>query len=844
MKNKLLSLFFLLGLPGGLLAQKVIYFDTVLPEKYEIYSLSVVDEQIAWIVANPRESVSIEPQIKVLRTLDGGTSWQVLDVLEKGRWGIDIVGRSASEAWITTTGTVNDKRVRGIFKTSNGGKSWSSVLDHRAGCCVLRIYDEQHIQGLSSNSFISGYSSDGGLTWAMSALQPHEREALMIGRGNRMACVIGDTLWAGTVLGRIIRCTNYGENCNFLSYNGLPDSIGCYSLTFTDHLSGLLFFYTNKMVGKFAKTTDGGLTWKILEGIPEILSNSWLAPAPGGRGAFWALSTTGSISTLGYTSDFGQSWDLQSFPGVWLNMQCGPERTPWIILQENVRKAMENYLLILYNRYRLEGIPHAYSSIANIFINSEELHAISLLRAKRSAEAMHQSELPLEIIQQEKELRGSIDQLEKQRIRLEKNATDQAISIQIKTIQQQYDDLIQQIETTYPNFLRNRNDVRVAHLHEMQQAVLQPGQVLIQYYILDSIILIGLLDRNKLQYFHVKKDFPLEQWVTDLRSSLTAFQTDPAMANSYDSLAAAYTRVAYRLYEKLLAPFTDSLPKHLIIMPDGALSYLPFEALLTALPTTAPTRWQEQPYLIKQHSISYIYSATMLREMTVHPHRHEPTVNFYGFAPRYDGSTALLDSIFDGINLRKDLQPLPYTGEEVYKAAKLMDGAYFTGSEASEANFRAKASEARILHLATHGRANSKTGDYSFLVFAEQKDGLENEILYARDIYNLQLNADLVTLSACETGLGELQENEGVISLARAFAYAGAKSIVTSLWSVSDAKTKDLMVDFYKNLRKGMLKDDALRQAKLDFLKHNKGQAAHPFYWAGFVGIGNMGKVK
>ena len=109
-----------------------------------------------------------------------------------------------------------------------------------------------------------------------------------------------------------------------------------------------------------------------------------------------------------------------------------------------------------------------------------------------------------------------------------------------------------------------------------------------------------------------------------------------------------------------------------------------------------------------------------------------------------------------------------------------------------------------------------------------------------RDIYNLSLNADLVVLSACETGIGELKRGEGIISLARAFAYAGAKSIVTTLWSVDDARTKDLMVFFYRNLLQGMPKDEALARARSDYFEKYKGANAHPYFWAGFVGIGDM----
>ncbi len=139
-------------------------------------------------------------------------------------------------------------------------------------------------------------------------------------------------------------------------------------------------------------------------------------------------------------------------------------------------------------------------------------------------------------------------------------------------------------------------------------------------------------------------------------------------------------------------------------------------------------------------------------------------------------------------------------------------------------------------------------GDYSYLAFAEVKDSIENELLYVRDLYNLQLNADLVVLSACETAQGELQRGEGIISLARAFAYAGAKSIVTTLWVVDDAASKDLMKEFYLQLRKGKAKkntkDAALQAAKLKLVDGKDAVRKHPFFWAGFIAVGDMSAIK
>ncbi|MEZ4963118.1 MAG: CHAT domain-containing protein, partial [Saprospiraceae bacterium] len=186
--------------------------------------------------------------------------------------------------------------------------------------------------------------------------------------------------------------------------------------------------------------------------------------------------------------------------------------------------------------------------------------------------------------------------------------------------------------------------------------------------------------------------------------------------------------------------------------------------------------------------------------------------------------------------------------EEIAWVANLWDGRFLVGKEASIEEFNRYAENSRILHLSTHGKANSKfgDGDYSYLAFGVPNGEGTFSKLFAKEIYTYSLNADLVVLSACETGTGEVQVGDGISSLSRAFIFAGAKSVFATLWQVSDAKTKDLMVYFYKNLQQGKSKDEALRLAKLEFLKRNKGQGGfdHPFFWAGMIGIGDMGAVR
>ena len=377
--------------------------------------------------------------------------------------------------------------------------------------------------------------------------------------------------------------------------------------------------------------------------------------------------------------------------------------------------------------------------------------------------------------------------------------------------------------------------------------LLQKDQALLEYFTGDSSIFLFVVRPDTFLVQEVKRDFPLEAWIDSLRYGIYGFYAADKTLQSEALKADAkrnYLEYAPKLYQKLIAPVAALLPEKVILVPDGPLGYIPFDALLTAEPEDR-NDFKSYPYLLQQHQFSYTYSATLLREMRDKKHRREPQYDFAAFAPFYNGDTTLLAGMYSYDELmRKDLQPLNFSGPEVAAAAKLMKGETVAGAAATEERFTATAGNYRILHLATHGRADNRVGDYAFLAFTEIKDSVENELLYVKDLYNLQLNADLVVLSACETGIGKLQRGEGIISLARAFAYAGAKSIVTSLWSINDKSTSELMRFFYRELRRGKDKDEALRMARLRFLKESSVRNAHPFFWAAFLPLGDMRPVK
>jgi CHAT domain-containing protein len=165
---------------------------------------------------------------------------------------------------------------------------------------------------------------------------------------------------------------------------------------------------------------------------------------------------------------------------------------------------------------------------------------------------------------------------------------------------------------------------------------------------------------------------------------------------------------------------------------------------------------------------------------------------------------------------------------------------YLEGEATEERLKHAGLEHYRYVHLATHGVVDEKHPRLSGLILAEEKGSAEDGVLRLGEIYNLSLNADLVVLSACETGLGQLARGEGVIGLTRGFLYAGASSVLVSLWRVADASTATLMSDFYRELLTGKPASHALRAAKLSAI-HRDPESAKPYSWSAFVLIGEGG---
>ena len=229
-----------------------------------------------------------------------------------------------------------------------------------------------------------------------------------------------------------------------------------------------------------------------------------------------------------------------------------------------------------------------------------------------------------------------------------------------------------------------------------------------------------------------------------------------------------------------------------------------------------------------------------MREINKRPSKNRYGKELIAFAPDFGAMRQMANVTRGEDTLRNSLLPLEGAKEEVTHLANLYHGTAYFAEDASEQRFISEAPHAKILHLATHATVDHERPAYSRLFFDQkQTDSLRDGDLYAFELYSMNLQAELVTLSACNTGAGKYQEGEGVMSLGYSFAYAGCPNIVMSLWPVADRPASQIMVDFYERLKNGKDKATALHEAKLQYLQQADALSANPFFWGSFVFIGD-----
>lgn len=405
------------------------------------------------------------------------------------------------------------------------------------------------------------------------------------------------------------------------------------------------------------------------------------------------------------------------------------------------------------------------------------------------------------LIEQEQTLLIHLNDLVK-RLRVERTKPQfntelvQSLEEQVLTKQQEYDELLTRIRVINPEYdsLRSVSPLTLAEVERL----LDKDTALISYFVTFDKTLAFVITSDSFQSLEI----PVSE--RELESEVLLFR------DSRSNLNDAQPQSLKKLYTQLVTPLKPYLKARTIgIIPHGILHYLPFAALNDG-----------KNYFGDDHTLFYLPSASVL---TFIQKKRKPGEQML---------LALAQSQAEG------LPYLEYANQAAQAIAKLYNSTALVDGAATESAFRSRASESGILFLAAHGALTKTNPLFSRIFLAPDKEN--DGLLEVHEVYSLDLKkANLIVLSACQTQLGERSQGDDIIGLNRAFIYAGAPTVVASLWSVKEKQSSELMIAFFKHLKDGMGKAEALQAAQ----RYIRRMYPHPYYWAGFVLTGDPGAI-
>lgn len=384
------------------------------------------------------------------------------------------------------------------------------------------------------------------------------------------------------------------------------------------------------------------------------------------------------------------------------------------------------------------------------------------------------------------------------------------------------------LKHNYPDYFRMRYQSVLSVPDNLYSSV-PSGHTLVRYFFAGDS-LYALVADNISRKIYSLSSTGLSENITRVISPLSSTST--------------VTDALFELYNLLWKPIVSGVHhRKIIVIPDGVLYNLNLEILTPSKIHSFGELATES--LLARYTFSYQYSMLLMN-------RSHGSMKFKGqfagFAPVF--TDELKDNykktITDSLKMDRTyltLLPQPFSRMLLNKLAGLLGGKSFVGVECTRDAFINAAGKNKVIHLGTHAVSDNINPAYSKLIFAKDKSGSDANVLYVNDLYQYSLPSALTVLSACETGKPGYMDGEGMISLAHAFNYAGSESMLTGLWNIDEKASNQLLEMFYENLLRGMEKDDALRAAKLEYLKNEKGRTANPHFWAGLVIMGDTSAI-
>ena len=497
----------------------------------------------------------------------------------------------------------------------------------------------------------------------------------------------------------------------------------------------------------------------------------------------------------------------------------------------------EIYAGMIENYLQLYELNRDRESLEGIFEFSERSKVAGFLASMREINAAKFS-LPGELVEHDNQIRREIG-LYRELINSEQ-AKAMPDTLRIATwesvtfrLLRSRDSLVRIFEESYPSYydLKYRNEV--TPLRDVSRVIGKRSNLL-SYVLTEEKLFIFVTNGRKTEVITRETDSVFYASLNRFRALLSTMPVTTGARQPFNE----FMDLAFQLYRVLLEPALPYLKgDKIIISPDNILSYLPFETLVTEEFRSPGLLYREAPFALKKYRFSYIYSVTLSSE--TQERSRSLRNDLVAFAPEYDGRE-LDDSLLSAWpDLRGEIRSLPYAVLESEDAVDQCDGKAFLGDDATEDAYKKEAHFYKIIHLAMHTLVNDENPAYSKMIFSAASGGNDDGLLNTYEVYSVPVNAMMVVLSSCNTGVGKLVSGEGILSLARGFLYAGSRSVVMSMWSVEDRSASEVIRSFYKNMRSGQNKSSALRNARLKFLRSADQGRSHPYYWSALVIYGD-----
>ncbi|MCC5637873.1 CHAT domain-containing protein [Nostoc sp. CHAB 5844] len=524
-------------------------------------------------------------------------------------------------------------------------------------------------------------------------------------------------------------------------------------------------------------------------------------------------------------------------------------RTSYFASQQTIYQFCNDLLMQLHKQYPTQG----YDALA--LQNSEKYRSRSLLELLTEANADIRQGVEPKLLEAEQNLQKRLDATEKHRLELYNSGQytpEQAhvVENELASLLKDYQEVQAQIRFTSPKYAALTQPQPLS-LKEIQQQVLDNDTLLLEYALGEERSYLWAVSKTSMSSYELPKRADIEKAVKQFNYLLKIRYYRLNANTKIDASSGLGTFSSYEVLEKLnqmlLQPVADKIKnKRLVIVGDGPLQYLPFSAL--AQPGTSGKNIKP---LLETHEVIYVPSASTLavirrehRERKIPP-KTLAVIADAVFSHDDDRLTKIIHQPIPKqnipfINPNFSFERLSFTRQEaegilaLVPKSQTLQALDFAANRAFVTS--SKLSQYRMVHIATHGILDTENPALSGVVLSlyDEKGMLQNGFLRLQDIFNLKLPAELIVLSACETGLSQEIKGEGLVGLARGFMYAGSPRVLVSLWNVDDEATAKLMKAFYtKILKQGMTPAAALRAARLE-LSQDENYSA-PYYWAGFT---------